>query len=154
MEIKKIGYIEEYTISDPVKKLSKREKKELANKIFRKKYQGKILTYNKLQKAMFVRINSDTRRSFLKTKSSENSRGYNKKIELTADKKLLKLLDDPLYVYSKSEKKVGQSVRHKDGQIYHYFVKKVYIDGELFNLVIDVRQRLDGKNIVHDVILK
>ena len=154
MDIKKIGYIEEYTISDSVKKLSKKEKRLLANKIFKEKYQGKVLTYQALKKAMFVIINSDTRLSFKKPKRNERRRSYNKKIEITADNKLLKLIQSPLYVNSKAETKQGQSTRHKEGQIYHYFVKKVCIDGELFNLLINVRQRTDGTNIVHDVILK
>lgn len=154
MDIKKIGYIEEYTISDSVKKLSKKEKRLLANKIFKEKYQGKVLTYQALKKAMFVRINSDTRASFKKPKRNENNKKYVKKIEITADRKLLELIDNPLYVGKLDEKKSGQSIRHKEGQIYHYFVKKVYIDGELFELLIDVRQRTDGTNIVHDVILK
>lgn len=154
MEIKKVGYIEEYTISDPVKKLSKKEKRILANEVFKKQYQGKVLTYKALTKAMFVKINADTRASFKKPKKNETNKNFYKKIEITADKKLLEIISNPMYVNRMVEKKSGQSIRHKDGQYFYYFIKRVSIDGELFNLVIDVRQRLDGKNIVHDVILK
>ena len=50
MVIKKVNLIERYVISDSTKKLTNKEKRDLADRMFKEKYQGKILSYKKWKK--------------------------------------------------------------------------------------------------------
>ena len=154
MELRLINHIEVYEISDGVKKLSKKEKLKLANELFKERYQKKIITLQFLSEEHFVRINADTRLHFSFKNRKEEYSEYFKRIEMAADGKYKHLILNSKYEKSTIESKVGQNEKHLEGQKYHYFSKLIIIDGEEYEVIIDVKERNDGIFLVHQTSLR
>lgn len=151
MKIEKAGVIEKYVISETTKKLTNKEKLKLADKMFKDLYQGKTLTYKRLNKDMFVYVNKNTRHNFSTHKKQEKNKAHLAKLEIACDGKFIEFVSNPKYDYSKAEKKAGKSKNHKKNQKYHYFLKEVYIDDELYKVLINVREATSKKCIIYHV---
>lgn len=153
MELKLLNTIEVYEISDGVKTLSKKEKLKLANKLFKEMYQKKEITLQFLNKENFVKINADTRLRFMARSRKEEYREFQKRVEMVADGKYENFIKNSEYRRSQKEAKPGQDEGHIKGQTYHYFYKTIMIDSEEYEVVIDVKERIDGTLIVHQTSL-
>lgn len=149
--IKKIGEIEQYIISDETKKLTNKQKMELAEKMFKEKYQGKVLTYKKLEDEMFVIINRTTRKNFPSHMKREGHRIHNLKLSIACQGHYIELIKSPQYYKSLHEKKKNQSEIHSKTKMYHYFGKQVLIDRELYTVLINVAEKNNGKYYIHFV---
>lgn len=151
MEIIQVNPIERYIISDETKKLTNKQKRALADKMFKEKYQGKTLTYKKLEKEMFVKINRKTRNNFPAHMKREKLKSHRKKIEIAADGQYLEFISNPSFVGSKKEVKPNQSKEHKGNSEYYYFAKEVMIDEAEYKVLINVAEREKGKFYIHFV---
>ena len=151
MEIIKVNPIERYIISDETKKLTNKQKRGLADKMFKEKYQGKTLTYEKMKEEMFVKINKKTRHNFVAHMKREKIKDHRKKIEIAADGQYLEFIGNPSFISSKNETKPDQSKGHKGNTKYYYFIKEVMIDDEKYRVLINVVEREKNKYYIHSV---
>ena len=151
MEIIQINPIERYIISDETKKLTNKQKRDLADKMFKEKYQGKILTYEKMKEEMFVKINKKTRHNFSAHMKRERIKDHRKKTEIAADGQYLKFISNPSFIGSKNEAKPDQSKDHKGNAKYYYFIKEVLIDDEKYKVLINVVEREKNRYYIHFV---
>jgi len=134
--------------------LPQAEKRALIKKLFQEEYQGKTLTYKKLDEEMFVRINATTLQNYTERKAFEERKEHRAKLNLGAAGEFMRLITDPEYQRSLEEQKIGQSKQHVRGSQYHYFQKFVMVDGYLYALTINVRETYRHNCFVHSVSLK
>lgn len=151
MKIEKVGLIEKNVISGTTKSLTNKQKLKLADKMFKDMYQGKVLTYKKLKEEMFVCVNKKSRINYSTHKNKERNKAHIAKLEIAADGQFIAFVSNPEYTYSKNEKKNGKSANHKKNQEYHYFIKEVYIDEELYKVLINVQETTSGKYIIYHI---
>lgn len=152
--ITKIGEIECYKISEETAGLTNKQKMEMAEKMFKEKYQGKLLSYKMLEKELFVKVNRMTRGNFSSHMKKEGISNHKVKVAIAADGKYIDLISNPNYSKSMSERKTGKSKHHKEKQMYHYFLKDVIIDDSLYSVIINVMEKENHMFYVYYVEIK
>ena len=142
------------------KDMTKKEKINYINKLFSEKYQGmKVkLTYPETNtfagKDRVANINRTTNHHFKHMDKIESSKSYKNKLNLGVEKDLISLIETSLYIRTKDEVKPGQNYIHQKTAMWHYFNKPMFIDSELYNMVIDVREDFNRGTFVHKIRLE
>lgn len=119
--------------------------------MFKEKYQGKTITYKKLEESLFIKINKYTRNNFSAHKNREKNQSHTAKLELAADGHYLNALENAEYGYELKEKKKNQSQNHKSSNKYYYFYKVVMIDDIFYRLIINVQETNNKNCFIHFV---
>ena len=149
--------IDVITFSNDLDMMSRKEKIAYVNKIFQEKYQGKTVNMNYSTKVEFdseAKINKYTRLSYRNQDKIETNNAYFNRLNLGIDGELLEHLKDSSYSFSKKEMKSEQNSRHATACAWHYFNKKMIIDGELYNMVVDVRESQTHETYIHKIRLE
>lgn len=143
--------IEEFTIKPEIKVMSKKERLELLDRLFKAEYQGKTVTFNMLEKELFVKTTAVTRSHFGIFQKGTSFKSYMTKLNISAGGDYVPLISDCEYVRSSNEKKEAQNKFHRNALAWHYFAKEILCEGEKFRVQIDVRESKQHEYTVYNV---
>lgn len=143
--------IEEFTIKPEVKAMSKNERLTLLDRLFKEEYQGKVVTFNMLEKELFVKTSKVTREHFGIFQKGNSFKGFVTKLNISASGDYIPLISDCEYVRSADEKKKAQNQFHRNTLRWHYFSKEILCEGEKFRVQVDVRESKQHECIVYNV---
>lgn len=123
----------------------------------KKEYVGKEISYFLNDLEIKAVINSKTRNNFFirthKGKYYENNNEYNVKLNLVYTKNYLKILNNLKYVSTKSDYKSYKNRNHNIKIRWIYFSKKIYVNEELYEVVVDIQNK-DKKYIIYNLKIK
>ena len=141
--------IEVYETSDEIKNLSYKERKKKFLALMKNEYRGRTARFIKNGEVYYARFeDTDVRKNIYGDKKSDVE-GYDAKIKMGAEGDIFNLVENSRYDYSLQESGKTTS-SHKNINEWDYFVKTVQIDGELYDVVSNVRKKLDGE-FVYDI---
>lgn len=143
--------IEEFVIRPEIKALSKDERLKLLDRLFKEEYQGKVVTFNMLEKELFVKTTAVTRAHFGIFRKGSSFKGFMTKLNISASGGYVPLISNCEYVDSKDETKSSQNKFHRNTLKWHYFAKEILCEGERFQVQIDVRESKKHEYIVYSV---
>lgn len=135
--------IEVYETSDNIKALSYRERQQRFLDIMKNEYRGRTAKFTKNGQTYYATFDdADVRKNIYGDKRSD-LKGWKAKINAGADGNVFELVENAQYDGSQAEQ--GKALASHNGVRYwDYFVKDVQIDGSVFNLLANVRQKEDG----------
>lgn len=135
--------IEVYETSDNIKALSYRERQQRFLDIMKNEYRGRTAKFTKNGQTYYATFDdADVRKNIYGDKRSD-LKGWKAKINAGADGNVFELVENAQYDGSQEEQ--GKALASHNGVRYwDYFVKDVQIDGSVFNLLANVRQKEDG----------
>ena len=144
--------IEVYETSDDVKALSYKERRERFMSIMESEYRGRTAKFTRGGQTYYATFDdADIRKNIYGDKRSDR-KGWRAKINTGADGNVFELVENAQFDKSKAEQ--GKTIEsHKDVLNWDYFVKTVQIDGNVFNLLANVRKKADGA-FVYSIQLK
>ena len=144
--------IEVYETSDDVKALSYKERRERFMSIMENEYRGRTAKFTRGGQTYYATFDdADIRKNIYGDKRSDR-KGWRAKINTGADGNVFELVENAQFDGSKAEQ--GKTIEsHNDVLNWDYFVKTVQIDGDVFNLLANVRKKADGA-FVYSIQLK
>ena len=148
-----VRLIEEFRVKPEILKMSKKERVDLLNKVFREEYQGKTVTYEMLEEELFCAITAKTRLRFAVFNKGGSFPGFMAKLNIAADGSLIPLISNCEYLNSSDEEKSDQNDFHNKTQKWHYFGKEIIFENERFFVQIDVRENDRNNYLVYNVSL-
>ena len=136
--------IEVYETGEDVKKMSYKERKEAFMDIMRNEYAGRTAKFSDGSNTYYAKFDeSDVLKNVYGDKKS-SPKGWKAKINTGADGNIFELVENAKHSGSSSEQ--GKtSVAHKGVTGWEYFVKTVQIDGQVYDLLANVRKKPDGE---------
>ena len=136
--------IEVYETGEDVKKMSYKERKEAFMDIMRNEYAGRTAKFSDGSNTYYAKFDeADLRKNMYGDKKS-SQKGWKAKINTGADGSIFELVENAKHSGSSSEQ--GKtSVAHKGVTGWEYFVKTVQIDGQVYDLLANVRKKPDGE---------
>lgn len=143
--------IEEFTIKPEVKAMSKHERLNLLDRLFKEEYQGKVVSFKMLEEELFVKTSKVTREHFGIFQKGGSFKGFVTKLNIGASGDYVPLISNCEYVRSSNEKKPKQNSFHRNTLCWHYFAKEILCEGEKFSVQIDVRESKQHECIVYNV---
>lgn len=156
MEVKDLfdrRQIEVFRIKPAIKELSKRDRILLLDQLFREEFQGKSVTYEMMEKDLFVKTNARTRRHFPEKQAHGSIKGHSKKIQISAGGEYFDLITNVEYSHSEVELKENQNNFHKNTLNWHYFKKFIMCEDEYFQVMVDVQENKSHEFMVYNVSL-
>nr|DAY24872.1 MAG TPA: hypothetical protein [Caudoviricetes sp.] len=131
--------IEVYTTNEDIKNLPYAERKRIFLRLMKNEFARRTAKFKKNGETYYALFkNEDVRKSIYGDKRSSPS-GYKAKINVGASGNVFELVENSKYSSDKPEE--GKSSRaHKNIEFWDYFIKTVEIDGELFDILADVRR--------------
>ena len=138
--------IEVYETSDEVKALSWDERKQRFLDLMANEYSGRTAKFVRNGHAYYAQFTkSDVNKTLYGDKRSDEV-GWKAKINTGADGNIFELVENAQYNGSRPESGKNTAA-HKGVRYWDYFIKKVQVDGRVFDLVANVRQRDDGRYV-------
>ena len=136
--------IEVYETGENVKKMSYRERMEAFLNIMRNEYAGRTAKFNDGNNTYYASFDeADLRKNVYGDKKS-SQKGWKAKINTGADGSIFELVENAAYNGSKAEQ--GKKTQaHQNLSGWDYFVKTVQIDGQVYDLLANVRKKPDGE---------
>ena len=136
--------IEVYKTGENVKKMSYRERMEAFLDIMRNEYAGRTAKFNDGNNTYYASFDeADLRKNVYGDKKS-SPKGWKAKINTGADGSIFELVENAAYNGSKAEQ--GKKTQaHQNLSGWDYFVKTVQIDGQVYDLLANVRKKPDGE---------
>lgn len=136
--------IEVYETGEDVKKMSYKERMEAFMDIMRNEYAGRTAKFSNGSNTYYAKFDeSDVLKNVYGDKKS-SPRGWKAKINTGAGGNIFELVENAKHSGSSSEQ--GKtSVAHKGVTGWEYFVKAVQIDGQVYDLLANVRKKPDGE---------
>lgn len=136
--------IEVYETGENVKKMSYRERMEAFLNIMRNEYAGRTAKFNDGNNTYYASFDeADLRKNVYGDKKS-SPKGWKAKINTGADGSIFELVENAAYNGSKAEQ--GKKTQaHQNLSGWDYFVKTVQIDGQVYDLLANVRKKPDGE---------
>ena len=136
--------IEVYKTGENVKKMSYRERMEAFLNIMRNEYAGRTAKFNDGNNTYYASFDeADLRKNVYGDKKS-SPKGWKAKINTGADGSIFELVENAAYNGSKAEQ--GKKTQaHQNLSGWDYFVKTVQIDGQVYDLLANVRKKPDGE---------
>ena len=136
--------VEVYETGEDVKKMSYKERMESFMDIMRNEYAGRTAKFSDGNNTYYAKFDeSDVLKNVYGDKKS-SPKGWKAKINTGADGSIFELVENAKYSGSSSEQ--GKtSVAHKGVTGWEYFVKTVQVDGQVYDLLANVRKKPDGE---------
>lgn len=137
--------IEVYETSEAIRKLPYKKRMEVFMDIMRNEYAGRTAKFTAQDGDVYYATfdENDLRKNVYGDKKS-SPRGWKAKINTGADGNIFDLVENA--EHSGSGKEQGKtSEAHKGLTGWEYFVKTVQIDGRVYDLLANVRKKLDGE---------
>lgn len=136
--------IEVYETGEDIKKMSYKERMETFLDIMRNEYVGRTAKFSDGNNTYYAKFDeADLRKNVYGDKKS-SQKGWKAKINTGADGSIFELVENATYSGGKTEQgKKSQAHRNLTG--WEYFVKTVQIDGQVYDLLANVRKKPDGE---------
>ena len=136
--------IEVYETGEDIKKMSYKERMEAFMDIMHNEYAGRTAKFNDGNNTYYAKFDeADLRKNVYGDKKS-SQKGWKAKINTGADGSIFELVENATYNGGKPEQgKKAQAHQNLTG--WEYFVKTVQIDGQVYDLLANVRKKPDGE---------
>lgn len=136
--------IEVYETGEDIKKMSYKERMEDFMDIMRNEYAGRTAKFSDGNNTYYAKFDeADLRKNVYGDKKS-SQKGWKAKINTGADGSIFELVENATYNGGKPEQgKKAQAHQNLTG--WEYFVKTVQIDGQVYDLLANVRKKPDGE---------
>ena len=136
--------IEVYETGEDVKKMSYKERMEAFMDIMRNEYAGRTAKFSDGNNTYYAKFDeADLRKNVYGDKKS-SQKGWKAKINTGADGSIFELVENATYNGGKAEQ--GKKTQaHQNLTGWEYFVKTVQIDGQVYDLLANVRKKPDGE---------
>ena len=136
--------IEVYETGEDIKKMSYKERMEAFMDIMRNEYAGRTAKFSDGNNTYYAKFDeADLRKNVYGDKKS-SQKGWKAKINTGADGSIFALVENATYNGGKAEQgKKAQAHQNLTG--WEYFVKTVQIDGQVYDLLANVRKKPDGE---------
>lgn len=136
--------IEVYETGEDIKKMSYKERMESFMDIMRNEYAGRTAKFSDGNNTYYAKFDeADLRKNVYGDKKS-SQKGWKAKINTGADGSIFELVENATYNGGKTEQ--GKKARaHQNLTGWEYFVKTVQIDGQVYDLLANVRKKPDGE---------
>lgn len=136
--------IEVYETGEDIKKMSYKERMEAFMDIMRNEYAGRTAKFSDGNNTYYAKFDeADLRKNVYGDKKS-SQKGWKAKINTGADGSIFELVENATYNGGKAEQgKKPQAHQNLTG--WEYFVKTVQIDGQVYDLLANVRKKPDGE---------
>lgn len=136
--------IEVYETGEDIKKMSYKERMESFMDIMRNEYAGRTAKFTDGNNTYYAKFDeADLRKNVYGDKKS-SQKGWKAKINTGADGSIFELVENATYNGGKTEQgKKAQAHQNLTG--WEYFVKTVQIDGQVYDLLANVRKKPDGE---------
>lgn len=136
--------IEVYETGEDIKKMSYKERMESFMDIMRNEYAGRTAKFSDGNNTYYAKFDeADLRKNVYGDKKS-SQKGWKAKINTGADGSIFELVENATYNGGKTEQgKKAQAHQNLTG--WEYFVKTVQIDGQVYDLLANVRKKPDGE---------
>lgn len=136
--------IEVYETGEDIKKMSYKERMEAFMDIMRNEYAGRTAKFSDGNNTYYAKFDeADLRKNVYGDKKS-SQKGWKAKINTGADGSIFELVENATYNGGKTEQgKKAQAHQNLTG--WEYFVKTVQIDGQVYDLLANVRKKPDGE---------
>lgn len=136
--------IEVYETGEDIKKMSYKERMESFMDIMRNEYAGRTAKFTDGNNTYYAKFDeADLRKNVYGDKKS-SQKGWKAKINTGADGSIFGLVENATYNGGKPEQgKKAQAHQNLTG--WEYFVKTVQIDGQVYDLLANVRKKPDGE---------
>lgn len=136
--------IEVYETGEDIKKMSYKERMEAFMDIMRNEYAGRTAKFSNGNNTYYAKFDeADLRKNVYGDKKS-SQKGWKAKINTGADGSIFELVENATYNGGKPEQgKKAQAHQNLTG--WEYFVKTVQIDGQVYDLLANVRKKPDGE---------
>ena len=136
--------VEVYETGEDVKKMSYKERMEAFMDIMRNEYAGRTAKFSDGNSTYYAKFDeADLRKNVYGDKKS-SQKGWKAKINTGADGSIFELVENATYNGGKAEQ--GKKTQaHQNLTGWEYFVKTVQIDGQVYDLLANVRKKPDGE---------
>lgn len=136
--------VEVYETGEDVKKMSYKERMEAFMDIMRNEYAGRTAKFSDGNSTYYAKFyEADLRKNVYGDKKS-SQKGWKAKINTGADGSIFELVENATYNGGKAEQ--GKKTQaHQNLTGWEYFVKTVQIDGQVYDLLANVRKKPDGE---------
>lgn len=136
--------VEVYETGEDVKKMSYKERMEAFMDIMRNEYAGRTAKFSDGNNTYYAKFDeADLRKNVYGDKKS-SQKGWKAKINTGADGSIFELVENATYNGGKAEQ--GKKTQaHQNLTGWEYFVKTVQIDGQVYDLLANVRKKPDGE---------
>ena len=136
--------IEVYETDEDIKKMSYKERMEAFMDIMRNEYAGRTAKFSDGNNTYYAKFDeADLRKNVYGDKKS-SQKGWKAKINTGADGSIFELVENATYNGGKPEQgKKAQAHQNLTG--WEYFVKTVQIEGQVYDLLANVRKKPDGE---------
>lgn len=136
--------IEVYETGEDIKKMSYKERMETFLDIMRNEYAGRTAKFSDGNTVYYAKFDeADLRKNVYGDKKSSQN-GWKAKINTGADGSIFELVENATHNGSKAEQGKN-SQAHQGLTGWEYFVKTVQIDGQVYDLLANVRKKPDGE---------
>ena len=138
--------MEVYETSEDIKKMPYAERMKLFVFLMENEYRGRTAKFSKNGKVYYARFaNEDVKKNIWGDKQSDKE-GWKAKINVGAEGNIFELVENADYTGSKEE--AGKTTKaHADVMMWDYYVKRVQINGKVYDLLANVREKQDGEYI-------
>lgn len=138
--------VEVYVTSEETKKLPLKERKKRFLNLMREEYKGRTAKFIVNGKAYYATFDKKDLQKNIYGDQLSSLKGWEAKINTGADEAVFELVENSRYIGNSKES--GKNIKaHKGITDWDYFVKKVEIDGVLFDLVANVRKNSDNQYV-------
>lgn len=138
--------MEVYETSEDIKKMPYAERMKLFVSLMENEYRGRTAKFSKNGKVYYARFaNEDVKKNIWGDKQSDKE-GWKAKINVGAEGNIFELVENADYTGSKEE--AGKATKaHAGVMMWDYYVKRVQINGKVYDLLANVREKQDGEYV-------
>jgi len=138
--------IDVFITSDDVLNMSRPDRMKQYTRIMSDLFRGRTARFEKGGKYYYATFDEDDLRKPMYGEKRSSAGGRDAALRVGADGNIFDLVEDARYDYSKMETgKPGKA--HTGVSLWDYYVKTVQIDDDVFDLVVDVKQKNDGNYV-------
>ena len=146
--------IEIYETSEDTKNLSLAERKKKLKDMLLEEWRGRTAKFNIGEKTYYAQMDTQGAKKGIYGDKKSSKSGFESKINIGADKNYFELLENAKYSGTSAEQgKKTSNGAHENVTNWDYFVKTIKADGQLYDVLINVRNK-DNGNYVYDVTVK
>ena len=138
--------IEVYETSTEVKAMRWGERRRRFMELMENQYLGRTARFLKDGEVLYARFAKEDVKKNIYGDTKSDRPGHDAKINAGADGDIFELVENASYDHSEDER--GKTIKaHRGIQSWDYFVKKVQIDGKVFDLLANVRKSSDAEYV-------
>ena len=141
--------IEVYETSEYVKSLSWQERKKLFLQLMRNQYRGKTAKFIRNGHAYYATFEYRDVSKNIYGDTESDPKGRDAKVNVGADGNIFELVEHSEYFLSEAERGKTQRM-HRGVKYWDYFIKTVQIDGEIYDVLANIRKK-DSGSFVYNI---